>query len=209
MFDTERLSNVIWEEIFKEKNILPIKEFFDSIKGANEFDCNLLFKKYYPLSNISFIELKKIKNERLFANIEKNGVPIKPYLFELLDYLKKEHINILLATSSSKKIATYYLQNAKVINYFDFLTFGDEITHSKPNPDIFIKTMNKVNGKKEETLVLEDSKNGVLAAVNGKMNCIWIKDTVNFQTPSNVIKKDNLKEVIDYIEKRNKENVNN
>lgn len=203
MFDTEHLSKKIWIQLFNKINF-PIKEeFFQKITGSNIHDSISYFKECYPSSTYSFLELKDIKNNQMIEYVLKNGVPIKQGLFELLDYLKQNDYKILLATSTSKKQALTILEKARVISYFDKMIFGDEITNSKPNPEIFIKVADKLNKKPSQCLVLEDSKNGVNAAYLGGFNCIYIPDTILFNPPSKVIKKSNLNEVIQYLSSNN------
>ncbi len=199
MFDTEHLSREIWIQLFNQIHF-PIKEeFFQKITGSNIHDSISYFEECYPNSKYSFLELKDIKNKQMIEYIIKNGVPIKDGLFELLTYLKENNYKILLATSTSKKQAMTILEKAGVVNYFDNMMFGDEIINSKPNPEIFIKVAKKENKVPSECLVLEDSKNGINAGVNGGFNCVYIPDTIIFTPPSNVVIKSSLKEVINYL----------
>jgi len=199
MFDTEHLSNKIWCKLFSDLNLVPNQTFFDSIKGTDENTCNLLFNKYYHNCKYTFEELKNKKSFILHMQIEKNGIPIKKGLFELLDYLIKNNYKYVMATSSPRKVAEFYLKKANIFNLFPNIISGDDVKKSKPDPTIFLKAINLVISTIKSSLVLEDSKNGVMAAVNGKIKCIWIKDTINFNPPKEVIKKDNLLQVIDYL----------
>lgn len=56
-----------------------------------------------------------------------------------MKYLKDNKIKIVVATSSDRKLATFLLDKANIINDIDFLVCGDDIDKSKPNPDIFLK----------------------------------------------------------------------
>lgn len=197
MFDTETLSYKMWCFLFNKYN-LPIKhDFLLELRGLNLDACVKLFKENYQDSTLDFKALKKEKNELVYKYIISNGVPVKDGLFELLDYLKKKNIKIGLATSSSKDVAQDYLKFAKVDTYFDYLVFGDEVSKSKPDPEIFLKVSNKAKIEPFDALVLEDSKAGVEAAISGKFNVFWIPDGVYFETKA--LKLSNLKEVIEKI----------
>lgn len=70
--------------------------------------------------------------------IDKNGLPVKKGLVELLEYLKKENIPAALATSTNRKKAMGYLDMANVTEYFSASVCGDEVKAAKPAGDIFI-----------------------------------------------------------------------
>ncbi len=56
------------------------------------------------------------------------------------------------------------LKTADILRYFDFTVCGDEVKKPKPNPEIFLTAMNALGGTRSNTLVVEDSHNGVRAA---------------------------------------------
>ena len=195
IFDTERLSYNIWINLFNEYHLLPNTEFFLGIRGRNINDSKEIFKKYYPNSRYSYLELKEEKNQRLLDYVANNGVPIKKGFFTLIKFLKAKGIKMALATSSSKNYASYLLNKANVYKVFDVLVFGDEVKHSKPDPEIFNIAASKLNINKENILVIEDSKHGINAALNGDFKCVWIPDGIYFDVPSSIYKLDSLDEV--------------
>ncbi len=195
IFDTERLSYNIWINLFNEYHLLPNTEFFLGIRGRNINDSKEIFKKYYPNSRYSYLELKEEKNQRLLDYVANNGVPIKKGFFTLIKFLKAKGIKMALATSSSKNYASYLLNKANVYKVFDVLVFGDEVKHSKPDPEIFNIAASKLNINKENILVIEDSKHGINAALNGNFKCVWIPDGIYFDVPSSIYKLDSLDEI--------------
>lgn len=85
------------------------------------------------------------------------GVPLKKGAKELLDFLKSNGYGIYLASSSGKERAYTILEKNGIKEYFDDGVFGDEIKHSKPAPDVFLKAKEKAKRSPDECLVLEDS----------------------------------------------------
>lgn len=194
MFDTERLAEKIWLGIFKEYKLLPNKTFMDSIKGRNISDSKKLFEQFYG-SNIDFIELKNLRDQRLEYELRCNGVPLKNGLIETLNYLKANNKKIALASSSNKKLIMDNLKDTKLTNYFDYIVSGEDFRQSKPNPEIFLNCSNHFNISVDKCLVIEDSKAGVDAALNAKMQVIWIPDLVLFEVSKDVIKLESLNEI--------------
>lgn len=70
------------------------------------------------------------------------------------------------------------LERIHVLSYFDHVIGGDQIVHGKPAPDIFLKALELLEVGPDEALVLEDSKNGILASYQARIPVICIPDIV-------------------------------
>lgn len=129
-------------------------------------------------------------------------VPKKKGLVELLEYLKANNYKTIVATSSGRARVDEILKNADLTKYFDDTICGDEVTHGKPHPEIFLTACQKLDVKPEEALVLEDSEAGILAAYDGHIDVICVPD-MKYPEPQFVKKVtkivDSLDEVIDYL----------
>lgn len=69
--------------------------------------------------------------------IRENGIPVKPGLRTLLAWLKEQGVSCAVATSTDTKVAKSYLENAGITAYFQTISGGDQVTRSKPDPEIF------------------------------------------------------------------------
>ena len=129
-------------------------------------------------------------------------VPKKKGLVELLEYLKANNYKTIVATSSGRARVDEILKNGNLTEYFDDSICGDEVTHGKPHPEIFLTACQKLDVKPEEALVLEDSEAGILAAYDGHIDVICVPD-MKYPEPQFVEKVtkivDSLDEVIDYL----------
>lgn len=129
-------------------------------------------------------------------------VPKKKGLVELLEYLKANNYKTIVATSSGRARVDEILKNGNLTEYFDDSICGDEVTHGKPHPEIFLTACQKLDVKPEEALVLEDSEAGILAAYDGHIDVICVPDMKypEQQFVEKVTKiVDSLDEVIDYL----------
>lgn len=87
-----------------------------------------------------------------------------------LDYLKKEGYK--LAIGSSSKNTPLILKKIGLDTFFDAISDGNNITHSKPDPEVFIKASEMLKLDPKDCVVIEDSQAGILAAENGGfMSC--------------------------------------
>lgn len=129
-------------------------------------------------------------------------VPKKKGLEELLKYLKDNQYKTIVATSSGRARVDEILKNANLTEYFDDSICGDEVTHGKPHPEIFLTACQKLGVTPQEALVLEDSEAGIVAAYDGHIDVICVPD-MKYPEPQFVEKVtkivDSLDQVIDYL----------
>lgn len=116
------------------------------------------------------------KMRAIEAEYIKRGIPLKNGARELLRYLKEHDIKTCLASSSTKGRAYTLLGQNGIDGFFDVGVFGNEVEHSKPAPDIFLKACEKSKTPAEECLVLEDSEAGIRAAHAAGIPVICVPD---------------------------------
>ena len=92
---------------------------------------------------------------------------------ELLETLKNK-TKLGLASMNNRQVIDHLLQSTQVKEFFAVTITGDEVTKPKPNPEIFLKTAQKLQTKPTECIVLEDSVFGVEAAKAANMACIAV-----------------------------------
>lgn len=97
---------------------------------------------------------------------------IFPGVRELIRKLKDRGIRIALASSS--KNAKMVIQLLHIETEFDVVVDGTMITHSKPDPEIFLLAASKLGLAPGECLVFEDAEAGVEAAIAAGMKCVGI-----------------------------------
>ena len=81
-----------------------------------------------------------------------------------------------LAVGSSSKNAGYILQQLQAEDLFDAVCDGTQITHSKPDPEVFLRAAQLLGLPPKDCLVVEDAPAGLEAAQAGGMDCAVIGD---------------------------------
>ncbi len=112
----------------------------------------------------------------LLSELRTRGAPQKPGLVALLGWLRAQKIPRGVATSTALENALITLGD--FAREFDALTTGNEITHGKPAPDIFLLAARRLNSAPERCIVLEDSTAGIRAAHAAGCIPIWVPDLV-------------------------------
>lgn len=83
-------------------------------------------------------------------------IKTKPGAAEYLENLKREGKTVALATANSKELTEACLKNNGIMEYFDVLTFADEVGEGKSSPLIYTETLSRVNGVPDESVLFED-----------------------------------------------------
>lgn len=199
MFDTETLYSKAWEYAGQITGFKITDDLLEPMRGANQKACIQRFKEHFG-KGFDYGYVRQFKSEYVESYLKEKGVPCKPGLFELMNYLKNNDFKIALATSTLRTEAERYLLLADVYRYFDVLVFGDMIEKGKPFPDIYLKAAEKLYEPPENCFVLEDSYNGIKAGYSAGCKVIMIPDKLE---PDEYIQKmlykrcNSLGEVID------------
>lgn len=175
MFDTERLSAELWQELGQEMGFAAGENLLRRVRGNNIEQVKAAFRMHFgegfPLEEV-FRRKRALMEERL----ERDGVPVKRGLRELLDWLREEGYKLAVATGSSRERVLKNLRDAGVEGYFEQLVCGDQVPVSKPDPAIFLLAAQRLGVEPGHCLVLEDSLNGVEAALAGGFVTVMVPD---------------------------------
>ncbi len=177
MFDTEKISVDAMRQVAKEYGVSVEYESALEFLGLprQEIQKQFLLKFGHDFDYANY-RLDKIAYQN--AIIQEKGVPIKPGLLELLEYAQEQEIPCCIATSTSRERTDDLLYRAGVQRYFSAVVCGEDVEKGKPNPDIFLYAAKKIGVNPEDCLVIEDSRNGILAASAAKMFSVLIPDLV-------------------------------
>ena len=106
-----------------------------------------------------------------------------PGMRNLLNELKKRGVK--LAVGSSSRNAPLILEKIKLAQYFEVVVTGNEITKSKPDPEVFLLAAERLGVKPAHCLVIEDAEAGVEAARRADMRVFGIGPADRFPKLSN------------------------
>lgn len=166
LIDSEKISIQAWKNVIKKYKInINEEEFIKNIVGSNiiyfKDSLGKLFKDDKTYSY--FID---DHNKETFKIAENEGIEVKTGANELIEYLLLNKIKIALASSSFRNKVNKYLNKIKLYDKFDYIVCGEDVDNVKPYPDIYNKICNYFEIDKNNIIILEDSKNGLLSAKN-------------------------------------------
>jgi HAD superfamily hydrolase (TIGR01509 family) len=97
-------------------------------------------------------------------------------IVDLIKNLYKNKLRLAIASSSSLNEINTVVELFDLKKYFVELVSGEEVENGKPAPDIFILASKRLEVLPSECIVIEDSKNGTVAAKQSGMRCIGYKN---------------------------------
>lgn len=205
IFDTERAYMAIWIKVYTKHGYSMTRDIFKTLIGRDRASIiEILYNVYgqdFPVNKLlgeCDLNLKEA--------IDNGKVSIKPGALEIFDYLTRQNYKLALATSSSKTKLEMQLKIHNLENIFDDIVCADDVTKSKPDPEIFLAAARKLSVDPEKCIVIEDSPAGIKAAYKAKMTALHVEDLV--EANEEIIKYSqkqfkSLFEVKDYINKFN------
>jgi len=113
------------------------------------------------------------QKEQLFRRQSASLEPIEG-LREFLSELEHAEIKLAVASSGSSGRVNDILVSLDLLNYFEAVITGDQVTNGKPDPAIFLMAVDRLGVLPAETLVFEDSVSGVKAAKAAGMMCFGV-----------------------------------
>ena len=132
----------------------------------------------------------------------RDGLPLKPGVLEILRYLENQGIEKVVATSTSRERAERMLHGQNILRRFKGIVCGDDITHSKPHPEIMELALAITGTAPENALVFEDSYNGIMAANAAGTPVIMIPDLLPADPQYNTLAVlDDLHEAVEYLKR--------
>ena len=175
VFDTERVFMEQLAVVMKEKGYTLTQDIYKQTLGTSGSKLKNIMCSHYG-DDYPFKECGHGAQERVCIIAETIGLTIKPQIKELLIMLKEKGTPCTIASSTNSVIVAKYLEHAGLTRYFTQITGGEMVKYSKPEPDIFLMACEKLKTAPHEALVLEDSENGVKAAVAAGIPVICIPD---------------------------------
>ena len=100
-----------------------------------------------------------------------------PGLKALLDESYAEGIPLAVASSAMTRNVDFVVDTLELRSYFDSISSGDNVSRPKPDPEIYLKTAEKLGLAPAQCVAFEDSFVGIESAKRAGMKCIAVAST--------------------------------
>ena len=176
IFDSERAIRQIWRELGSELGLDGIDAVFARCIGTNKARTAEIFSDAWP--ELPFRRFDDLARARFLERYGEGRLPLKAGAREILSALRERGLPLALASSTSSGSVRRELGEAGLLPYFDALICGDQVTRSKPDPEIFLLAAGALDRAPGNCFVIEDSYNGIRAAHAAGMRALMVPDLV-------------------------------
>ncbi len=162
MFDTEALFFRVSSEMLAARGKSFTPEIMRAMLGRRAADAGHVLKTMTGLAEPVEVLLADVR-QRFYAEMD-TAVHPTPGLFALLDHLGRSALPLAVATSSRRSYAERLLNLHRLGGRFRFVLAAEDVTHGKPDPEIYARAIERFAVPSRSVMVLEDSPAGVAAA---------------------------------------------
>lgn len=196
----------MWKQIdidyFAFHNIDYPADYQEKIDGMSFYETACYTKNTYNIDR-TVNEIMDDWNNMAFKYYSEK-VLAKPYVKEVLEYLKNNGKKLGIATSNSNVLSTEVLKKQSIIDYFEVILTGEDCKVGKPAPDVYLKVASLLKVNPDKCLVFEDIVNGIISAKRANMTVVAIYDDYSKHTTQDKVKEsdyyiESYKEIIDEV----------
>ena len=179
---TDKYHYQAWKIMADEENIYFDEQINNRLRGISRMESLeiILERKTKEYTAEEKVALATYKNN-LYRELLANMSPADLALETKETLIKLKEMGLKLAIGSSSKNAKFILERIGLIDFFDAISDGTNISNSKPDPEVFIKGAQMINLDPSECLVVEDAYSGVDAACNGGFDSAAIGDASSYE----------------------------
>lgn len=188
---TDKLHYLAWKRIADQMGIYFDEEINNRLRGISRMESLEIILERYQGEILNKKEKESLAEEKndyyreLLGNMTRDDVIDD--VRKMLKVLRKKGYK--LAIGSSSKNAKYILEKTGLIEYFDAVSDGTNITSSKPDPEVFIKAAHFLGENPIECYVVEDAYAGIDAAKAANMIAIGIGEAAEYKKSDYTIEK--------------------
>ena len=175
IFDSERLVYELWEELGARYGFTDLRTPYWQVIGVNAAQAKATFLDFYG-PDFPYDRFKAEQSRLYHERYDGGRLPLKPGVRPLLEALDAAGVYTALASSTRTEVVERQLWDAGLRGFFSRVVCGDQVQKSKPEPDIFLRALDGTDVAPAETVVIEDSFNGIRAASRAGMRPIMVPD---------------------------------
>lgn len=180
---TDKFHYQAWKKMADEMGIYFDETINNRLRGVSRAESlEIILERYEgePLSAEKKAELMEEKNNtyrELLATM--TPADVSDEVRETLKTLRERGSR--LAIGSSSKNAKFILEKVELLDAFDAISDGNNITHSKPDPEVFLKAGEFLGEDPENCVVVEDAYAGIDAAKAAGMTAVGLGDAFGYE----------------------------
>ena len=177
ILDTESPMRTSWLEIFEEHGLIVSERQWASLLGASADP-----PEAYDLLEEHLgerVDRMALHNRRMFRELQLlESEVVLPGVRELINDAKSVGFGLAVASSSERAWVGGLLKQHDLLEFFDAIVCAEDVAHTKPHPDLFLKALECLKVQPNEAIVFEDSQHGAKAARTAGIFCVVVPNKI-------------------------------
>lgn len=182
ILETEEPVFRAWQNLYASFGVEMPLDLWQSTIGSSDAD-------WHPLNDLKQKldwkpDWEKLLEQR--SRVEMQMVldqPILPGVITVLESARRLGLKTAVASSSSRQWVEGHLQRLGLLEYFDCLRTSEDVQRTKPDPELFVQAIQALGVEPQETVVFEDSANGILASKRAGAWCVAVPTVMTRKMP--------------------------
>ncbi len=176
VIDSSAAHEESWERLAAEEDLPLFEGHFKKTFGMkNAIIIPNILKWTNDPAEVKRLSLRK---EELYREvIQETGIEALPGVHDLLKFLQDQEIPCCVGTSTDRINVETIMDVIGVREYFAGIVSSEDVSHGKPDPEVFLLAANKIDRRPERCLVFEDAHHGVEAGLKGGMKICAVATT--------------------------------
>lgn len=178
IMDTESPEVQVWQDIFAGQGVdFPLDIWLRDVVGATVANFNPA--AYLASATGRNFDLAELHEQARISRLEAlSRLTVLPGVMDILADAKRLGLKLAIASSSPHQWVDRYLRQLGLIETFNAVICREDVPSVKPAPDLFLSALLALDAGAAETVVFEDSPNGILAARRAGLRVVAVPNPV-------------------------------
>lgn len=172
LINSEPLHFEVWKQVFAERGILIDYDHYKGCIGSTASYLFDLIREGYGYDFHGDTAISARFRELKGEIIKQRGIPEIEGVRDAIPQLRKLGYRLAVASSSPQDYIEFSMDALGIAQHFELLFSAERVANPKPAPDVFLAAASRLGVEPSECLVVEDSRNGSLAAKAAGMKCL-------------------------------------
>jgi HAD superfamily hydrolase (TIGR01509 family) len=176
ILETEEPIYRSWKEVYEAHGVaLPFDLWVHTVGSSNQAFHPQLYLEHSLGGPLTQDEIDRRVARRMELVLAE---PLRPGVLDMAKAARAAGMKVAVASSSSRDWVRGHLERLGIIDLFDCVQGRDDVEHVKPEPDLYLASLDCLGVAAAEAVAIEDSPNGVTAAKRAGLGCVAVPNRI-------------------------------
>jgi HAD superfamily hydrolase (TIGR01509 family) len=176
ILETEEPIYRSWKEVYEAHGVaLPFELWVKTVGSSNQ----AFHPQLYLEQRLGVALPQDVLDRRIARRVELVlAEPLLPGVADVAEAARAGGMKVGVASSSSRGWVQGHLERLGILDRFDCVVCRDDVEHVKPDPDLYLASLDCLGVVAAEAVAIEDSPNGITAAKSAGLRCVVVPNSI-------------------------------